>query len=87
MRKFLVLTGVLLMFGFLAPANADTMNYKIKYDGDSMVIVPYYSIPSTPEIQRSIPNFESAPVKSHTIQTKNFQKGKIGLEQSNFSNP
>ena len=76
MRKFLVLTGVLLMFGFFSLSFAYTMNYKIRYDGDSMVIVPYYSIPSTPEIQRSIPNFESAPVKIPYYSNKKLPKGK-----------
>ena len=51
------------MFGVLSPASADTMNYKIRYDGDSMVIVPYYSMPAAPEIQRTIPTIETAPVK------------------------
>ena len=57
MKKVSILIGIMCIFGMLTPASADTMNYKIRYDGDSMVIVPYYSIPSAPEIQRSIPVF------------------------------
>ena len=64
------------MSGLLVPASADTMNYKIRYDGDSMVIVPYYSVPSVPEIQRSIPSFESAPVKIPYYSNKKLPKGK-----------
>ena len=64
------------MFGCLTPVNADTMNYKIRYDGDSMVIVPYYSIPSVPEIQKNVPNFESAPVKIPYYSNKKLPKGK-----------
>ena len=81
MRKFLVLTGVLLMFGFLAPANADTMNYKIRYDGDSMVIVPYYSIPPTMTSPERIPNVETAPVKIPFYSEKNLPKGKNRTRQ------
>lgn len=76
MKKVSILIGIMCIFGMLTPASAETMNYKIRYDGDSMVIVPYYSIPSAPEVQRSIPVFESAPVKIPYYSNKKLPKGK-----------
>ena len=49
MKKLLILTGIMCIFGLLTPVQADTMNYKIRYDGDSMVIVPYYSNKKLPK--------------------------------------
>ncbi len=76
MKKILVLISIICMFGVLSPASADTMNYKIRYDGDSMVIVPYYSMPAAPEIQRTIPTIETAPVKIPYYSNKKLPKGK-----------
>ena len=76
MKKLLILTGIMCIFGLLTPVQADTMNYKIRYDGDSMVIVPYYSIPTDSEIQKTIPNLEAAPVKIPYYLNKKLPKGK-----------
>ncbi len=76
MKKLLILTGIMCIFGLLTPVQADTMNYKIRYDGDSMVIVPYYSIPTDSEIQKTIPNLEAAPVKIPYYSNKKLPKGK-----------
>ena len=41
-----------------------------------MVIVPYYSMPAAPEIQRTIPTIETAPVKIPYYSNKKLPKGK-----------
>lgn len=76
MKKFLILVSLISICGFFSPVFAETMNYKIRYDGDSMVIVPYYSIPTESEIQKNIPNVESAPVKIPYYSNKKLPKGK-----------
>jgi len=76
MKKISILIGIMCIIGMLTPASADTMNYKIRYDGNSMVIVPYYSMPSAPEIQRAIPTIETAPVKIPYYSNKKLPKGK-----------
>lgn len=76
MKKLLILTGIMCVFGLLTPVQADTTNYKIRYDGDSMVIVPYYSVPTVPEIQRINPNLETAPIKIPYYSNKKLPRGK-----------
>ena len=59
----------------VVPASAETMNYRIKYDGESMVIVPYYSMPQEVSAPKSFPEIESAPVKI-PFYTHKLPKGK-----------
>ena len=46
MNKILVLLVITFVASCFVPASAETVNYRIKQEGSSMVIVPYYSTPS-----------------------------------------
>lgn len=55
-------------------ASCETLNYKIKQSGSSMVIVPYYSSPVIePEASQ---NIEQTPAKIPFYESKNYQKAK-----------
>ncbi len=55
-------------------ASCETLNYKIKQSGSSMVIVPYYSSPVIePEASQ---NIEQAPAKIPFYESKKLPKGK-----------
>ena len=70
MKKILIL--ITLLLGILNPADAENLNYKIKQEGNTMVIVPYYSAPS---IQKPLYEVEKTPAKI-PIYTKNLPKCK-----------
>ena len=70
MKKILIL--ITLLLGILNPAYAENLNYRIKQEGDTMVIVPYYSAPS---IQKPLYEVEKTPAKI-PIYTKNLPKCK-----------
>ena len=70
MKKILIL--ITLLLGILNPADAENLNYKIKQEGNTMVIVPYYS---TPSIQKPLYEVEKTPTKI-PIYTKNLPKCK-----------
>ncbi len=69
---------VCLLFLILAfaqiSASCETLNYKIKQNGSSMVIVPYYSSPVVvPEVNQ---NIEQTPAKIPFYESKKLPKGK-----------
>lgn len=70
MKKILIL--MTLTLGILNPASAENLNYRIKQEGDTMVIVPYYSAPS---IQKPLYEVEKTPAKI-PVYTKNLPKCK-----------
>lgn len=70
MKKILIL--MTLTLGILNPASAENLNYRIKQEGDTMVIVPYYSAPS---IQKPLYEIEKTPAKI-PVYTKNLPKCK-----------
>lgn len=73
MKKILKLVAVAILAGMLSPTYADTMNYRIKQEGSSMVIVPYY-----PDnfIQKTVPEYKSAPAQIPFYSNKNLPKCK-----------
>ena len=73
MKKILTLVAVAILTGMLSPTYADTMNYRIKQEGSSMVIVPYY-----PDnfIQKTVPEYKSAPAQIPFYSNKNLPKCK-----------
>ncbi len=81
MKKFFILFIGIILFGMLTPVSAETLNYKIRQEGNSMVIVPYYSIPPTMTSPERIPNVETAPVKIPFYSEKNLPKGKNRTRQ------
>ncbi len=72
MKKLLILTAILFIAGILNPASAQTRDYKIKYEGSSMVIVPYSEVPA---VQKSLPKIQSTPAKIPYYSNK-LPKGK-----------
>ena len=66
---------LILIFAFMPlSASCETLNYKIKQSGSSMVIVPYYSSPViTPDVQQT---FEPTPAKIPFYESKKLPKGK-----------
>ena len=73
MKKILTLVAVAILAGMLSPTYADRMNYRIKQEGSSMVIVPYY-----PDnfIQKNVPEYKSAPAQIPFYSNKNLPKCK-----------
>ena len=72
MKKVCLLI-IILLFAQLS-ASCETLNYKIKQSGSSMVIVPYYSSPIfVPEEQQT---FEKSPGKIPFYESKKLPKGK-----------
>lgn len=73
MKKVLTLIAIAILTGALTPTYADTMNYRIKQEGSSMVIVPYY-----PDnfIQKTVPEYKSAPAQIPYYSNKNLPKCK-----------
>lgn len=64
-----------LIFAFAQlSASCETLNYKIKQNGSSMVIVPYYSSPVI--IPEDNQNIEQAPAKIPFYESKKLPKGK-----------
>lgn len=72
MKKILILFTLVLCIETLNPACAENLNYRIKQEGDTMVIVPYYSAPS---IQKPLYEVEKTPAKI-PVYTKNLPKCK-----------
>lgn len=73
MKKILTFVAIAILTGILSPTYADTMNYRIKQEGSSMVIVPYY-----PDnfIQKTVPEYKSAPAQIPYYSNKNLPKCK-----------
>lgn len=72
MKKILIIFTLVLSIENLNPACAENLNYRIKQEGNTMVIVPYYS---TPSIQKPLYEVEKTPTKI-PIYTKNLPKCK-----------
>ena len=72
MKKILILT--IILFTANVSVSANTLNYRIQQNGDTMVIVPYYSTPEF--VPTTIPNVESAPAKIPYYSSKKLPKGK-----------
>lgn len=72
MKKMCLL--ILILFFTQVCTSCETLNYKIKQSGSSMVIIPYYSAPIiAPEANQ---NIEQAPVKIPFYESKKLPKGK-----------
>lgn len=75
MKKVLTLIAIAILTGVLSPTYADTINYRIKQEGSSMVIVPYY-----PDnfIQKTVPEYKPAPAPAQIpyYSNKNLPKCK-----------
>ena len=72
MKKICLL--ILILFSAQFCTSCETLNYKIKQSGSSMVIVPYYSSPVVvPEVNQ---NIEQTPAKIPFYESKKLPKGK-----------
>lgn len=69
MKKLLIFAIIMFAAGILMPVYADTMNYKIKQEGASMIIVP-----SQPLIQKPI--LQTTPAKIPYYSQKSLPKGR-----------
>ncbi len=72
MKKVCLLV-LILAFAQLS-ASCETLNYKIKQDGSTMVIVPYYSSPVIVPVDNQ--NIEQTPAKIPFYESKKLPKGK-----------
>lgn len=72
MKKVCLLV-LILAFAQLS-ASCETLNYKIKQDGSTMVIVPYYSSPVIVPVDNQ--NIEQIPAKIPFYESKKLPKGK-----------